>query len=116
MKESRRHGYGSIAVLFVLMTLLLSCQSKGRYVGVYKAELQHREIVLELKENGEGFWRVSAAEPGGSAAEVRFVWYIKRGHLRIDTTAGGVIVGKPHRDTIRIALPGMKTLVFKKSG
>ncbi len=42
-----------MAGLFVLLMLLLSCESKDKYAGVYKAEGQgsakQREIILELK-------------------------------------------------------------------
>ena len=106
-----------MAGLFVLLMLLLSCESRDKYVGVYKAEGQKsaKGIILELKENGDGLWKVSSDEAKGAFVEVPFAWYIKRGDLRVNTKAGGVIVGKIDNDTIQIALPGSKTLIFRKT-
>lgn len=119
MKESRYQGYRWTAALLVLLALLLSCESRDRYVGVYKAEGQGsahaREIILELKENGDGLWKVSSDEAKGTFVEVPLVWYIKHHDLRLNTKAGGVIVGKIHRHKIRITLPGSKTLIFRKT-
>jgi hypothetical protein len=105
-----------MAGLLVLLMLLLSCESKDNYAGVYKAEGQNsaKEIILELKENGDGLWKVSSDEAAGTFVEVPFAWYIKRGDLRVNTRAGGVIVGKIDKHTIRITLPGSKTLTFRK--
>ena len=46
--------------------------------------------------------------------EVRFVWYVKRGELRINTAQGGVIIGKIEKDRIRITLPNSRSLTFTK--
>jgi len=106
-----------MAGLLVLLMLLLSCESRDKYVGVYKAEGQKsaKEIILELKENGDGVWRVSSNEVAGTFVEVPFAWYIKRGDLRVNTKAGGVIVGKIDKDTIQMTLPGPKALTFRKT-
>jgi hypothetical protein len=108
-----------MAGIFVLLMLLLSCESKDKYVGVYKAEGQksakERAIILELKENGDGLWKVSSDEAKGTFVKVPFAWYIKRGDLRVNTKAGGVIIGKIDKDTIQITLPGSKTLIFRKT-
>ena len=117
MKESRYRGCRWTAGLFLLLLLLLSCESKDKYVGVYKAEGQksEKEIILELKGNGDGLWKVGSDEAKGTFVEVPFAWYIKRGDLRVNTKAGGVIVGKIGKDTIQITLPGSKTLIFRKT-
>jgi len=65
------------------------------------------ETILELKANGNGIWRVGDEE-------VPFSWYIKGGGLRVNTRAGGVMVGTIKHDAIHITLPGSKTLSFKK--
>jgi hypothetical protein len=97
--------------LFLLLILLVSCGSKDKLAGVYKAEekdlSKQVETLLELKPNGDGAWKV-----GGE--EVPFSWYIKAGELRINTKGGGVIVGSIDRDTIRMSLPGTKEMAFKK--
>jgi hypothetical protein len=51
----------------------------------------------------------------GTFVEVPFAWYIKRGDLRVNTKAGGVIVGKIDKDTIHMTLPGSKALTFRKT-
>lgn len=104
--------------LFILVLLLLSCESRDKYVGSYKAEnlksVTQSEIVLDLKENGDGMWKVIVHDAKATSVEIPFTWYIKQGDLRINTKAGGVIVGKINTDTIRMILPGPKALVFRK--
>jgi hypothetical protein len=99
----------------VVLMFLLSCDSKDKYVGVYKAEgkepAKQGEIILELKENGDGLWRVGSNEV---FSEVPFAWYIRRGELRVNTKGGGVLVGKMEKDTIQMTLPGSKAMTFKK--
>lgn len=118
MHTSRYHSYGLMVGLCLLLMLLLSCESKDKYVGEYKAAFQDSctqgEIVLELKGNGDGLWRVASDEVAGTFVEVPFVWYIKQGELRVNTRAGGVIVGKIEKDTIQMTLPGSKVMTFKK--
>jgi hypothetical protein len=118
MLTSRFQDYGLMVALCVLLVLLLSCESRDKYVGVYKEACQDScaqgEIVLELKGNGDGLWRVPSDEVAGTFIEVPFVWYIKQGELRVNTRAGGVIVGKIGKDTIQMTLPGYKVMTFKK--
>jgi hypothetical protein len=110
MKKAGYHGW--LAGICVLLMLLVSCESRDQYAGMYKAELnepaKQGEVILELKENGEGVWRVDSGEDS-------FVWYVKRGELRLNTRGGGVIVGKIEKDTIQMTLPGLKVMIFKKS-
>jgi hypothetical protein len=117
-KRSRYQDCRWIAGLFVVLMLLLSCESRDKYVGVYKAvqeSAKQREIILELKENGDGLWRVGTEEAEGTFVEVPFAWYIKRGDLRVNTKAGGVIVGKMGKDTIHLTLPGSKEMTFRRT-
>ena len=99
--------------------LLVSCESRDRYVGVYQAEAtgaaKQEVVILELKANGDGLWRVGSDGVKDASVEVPFAWYIKRGDLRMNTKAGGVIVGKIDKDTIRLTLPGSKTLTFRRT-
>ena len=119
MRRSKYQAYGWIVGLCLFVTVLVSCESRDRYVGIYHAEAKgsakQGEIILELKENGDGVWRVSSDEVAGTFVEVPFAWYIKRGDLRVNTKAGGVIVGKIDKDTIQMALPGSKALTFRKA-
>jgi hypothetical protein len=97
--------------LLPLLILMISCGSKDQYMGAYRAEIKdspkQAETVLELRADGVGIWRV-----GGE--EVPFSWYIKGGELRVNTKAGGVIVGAIDNDVIHIILPGSKKFSFKK--
>ena len=110
---------GWVVGLCMCVMLLVSCESRDKYVGVYRADAtgyaSHVAIILELKANGDGLWRVISDEVNGTPVETPFTWYIKRGDLRMNTRAGGVIVGKIGRDTIRMNLPGYKALTFRKS-
>jgi hypothetical protein len=108
-----------MAGIFVLLMFLLSCESRDKYVGVYQVQVTSSTkqdlIILELKANGDGLWRVSSLKAAGAFAEVPFTWYIKRGDLRVHTRTGGVIVGKIDKNTIQITLPGSRALSFKKT-
>ncbi len=72
-RKSRYKGHGWLLGLCLVVVLLFACESKDKYAGVYKAQdpVKQTEIVLELKENGDGLWR--------GTEEVTFAWYIKRG-------------------------------------
>ena len=100
--------------ILLCLLLLLSCESRERYAGVYKAlpnETVRQEITLELKANGEGVWRVGSKD---ASPEIPVVWYLKHGDIRVNTKEGGVIVGKIGKDTIRMTLPALGRLTFRK--
>jgi hypothetical protein len=109
--ESRFNNRMRLLPLFLLLILMISCGSKDQFIGTYESEAKdspkQAETVLELKANGAGIWRVGDEE-------VPFSWYIKGGALRVNTKAGGVVVGTIENDAIHITLPGSKTLSFKK--
>jgi hypothetical protein len=90
---------------------MISCGSRVEYVGSYVADPKdspkHSETSLELKENGEGIWRVGDEE-------VSFSWDIRRDELRVNTKGGGVIVGSLEKNMIYLTLPGSKRMSFKK--
>jgi hypothetical protein len=97
--------------IFLLLIFVVSCGSKEKLAGVYKAEekdlCKQAETLLELKPNGDGAWKVGDEE-------VPFSWYIKGGELRINTKGGGVIIGSIEKDTISMTLPGARKITFKK--
>ncbi|MBW2091670.1 MAG: hypothetical protein JRI34_06045 [Deltaproteobacteria bacterium] len=99
------------ALLCLLLIFVFSCGSRAKYAGVYKAQdpvtQKESKTYIELKENGEGAWRVEDDEDS-------FSWYIKGGEIRLNTKLGGVLVGKMKDDTLEIALPGGKKIFFKK--
>ena len=102
-----------IGVLLIFATFAISCSSKAEYAGLYKAQdtesKKYTDISIELKENGDGAWRVSDDEES-------FTWYVKGGdELRLNTKLGGVIVGEIQDGTIVIILAGRDKITFKKS-
>ena len=101
------------AVIGLSLLFMLSCASKKEYSGQYEAKgegrLKDSEIVLDLKDDGEGRMRVDDDE-------VTFRWNVKRGQLRLNTKEGGVIVGEIKGDTFIISLPGWKDISFKRKG
>jgi hypothetical protein len=118
----RRSGFqvcGWVVGLCMLAMFLVSCESGDKYMGVYRAEstgtAKQVAVILELRANGDGVWKVISDGATSAPVEVPFTWYIKRGSLRINTKEGGVIVGKIEKDTIRISLPGPKALTFRKT-
>lgn len=110
MKSTSRCGLRLLPFCFLLF-LTLSCGQKDLYVGTYVADAgdtpKRTETTLELKENGVGLWKVGDDE-------VAFSWYMKDDQLRVNTRAGGVIVGSVEKNVIRITLPGSKEMSFKK--
>jgi len=102
-------------LVVLCLLLLLSCEAREQYAGTYKAmpnEMVKQEIMLELKANGEGLWRVGSKDVFTETPEV---WYLKHGDLRVDTKEGGVILGKIEKDTIEMTLPALGPLTFKKT-
>lgn len=95
----------------MLSLLLVACESRGGYVGTYRAELERlskkTEVVMELKANGDGLWKMADEE-------IPFTWYVKSGELRINTKGGGVIVGSATADAIQVILPGTGPMLLKK--
>ena len=120
MRRSGLEVCGWIVGLCMLAILVVSCESGDKYVGIYRAEstgtTRQEAVILELRANGDGAWKVVSDGPkGGAPLEIPFTWYIKGGELRINTKEGGVIVGKVEKDTIRMTLPGPRTLTFRKA-
>lgn len=109
--KSRPDNRMRLLPLCLLLILIISCGSKEKFIGAYKAEAKdspkQTETVLELKGDGDGVWRVGDEE-------VSFSWYIKGGELRVNTKGGGVIVGTIENDAIHMTLPGSKIMSFKK--
>ncbi|UCH08528.1 MAG: hypothetical protein JSV55_06040 [Deltaproteobacteria bacterium] len=99
------------ALLGLLLVFAFSCGSKARYAGLYEARdsesQKPSETYIELKENGEGVWRVKDEENS-------FSWYVKGSEIRMNTKAGGIIVAKIQNDTLEITLPAGKKMSFKK--
>ena len=103
--------------LCLCVTIVASCQSRDRYVGTYRSEGTGPQgaIILELRSNGDGVWKVKSQSGNDAMVEVPVTWYIKRGDLRVNTKSGGVLVGKIDGDKIRMALPGPKAVTFVRA-
>jgi hypothetical protein len=113
-KKSGREKWCWAAMFCLFLTIVASCQSTDRYVGMYQSDTPgpRGAIVLELRSNGDGLWKVRSQGERDAFVEVPITWYIKHGDLRVNTKAGGVIVGKIDGDRIRVTLPGPKTVTF----
>jgi len=87
----------------------VSCTPKTEFAGIYRTNTaaSEKQSELELKEDGEGIWRV------GEDAET-FSWHIKGGESRLNTKKGGVIVAKVLENALEIELAPGKKLTFKK--
>ena len=95
--------------VFFLVVCTFACTSKKEYSGVYRTgetDSQERSE-LELREDGEGYWRLGDDEES-------FSWYPKGDEIRLNTRKGGVIVAKIQGNTLRITLSGGKKLSFTK--
>ena len=97
------------AFVCILLVVAFSCSSKAEYAGIYKTEEAEEEMrsELELKDDGEGYWRVRDNEES-------FSWYPKGDEIRLNTKKGGVIVAKIQGDVLEITLSGGKKFSFKK--
>jgi hypothetical protein len=116
-KKSGREIWYWATAFCLFLTIVASCQSKERYVGTYQSEAPgpRGAIILELRSNGDGLWKVRSQGEKDAVVEVPITWSIKRGDLRVNTKAGGVIVGKIEGDKIRVTLPGPKTVTFARA-
>jgi hypothetical protein len=100
------------AFLCIIVLAAFSCDRRELFSGSYVAEgeenLKTPENVIELKENGQGVWRIADDE-------ATFSWRVTDDEIRLYTKSGGVIIGKMKTgDTLEIALPGSKFRYFKK--
>ena len=96
----------------LMLLLFFSCVQEDIYEGVYKAEGGKTEKYcnsqIELMEKGLAVWTV----PGD---DVSFRWDIKEDEIWLSTKSGGIIIGTIQDRTIRVKLPGTKTVCsFKK--
>lgn len=100
----------SLVCLFLIFTF--SCDSRERYAGTYSAQGEvspkYHQTVIELKENGQGVWRVLDDE-------VSFRWSVNGNEIRLHTKEGGIIIGKIQGDTLEITLPGARAMSFRRS-
>ena len=111
LKLIESHFPARLFSLCLLLLFLFACGSKDRYAGTYKADAadwpKPDEATVELKENGEGTWRVGDEE-------ISFSWDMKESELRVNTRGGGIILGSLKDGVIRITLPNSRTMAFKK--
>ena len=103
------------AACFALLCLFLffvsACTSREKYAGTYAAKTgesqSQQEMVIELKEDGQCSWKKMEEEAS-------FQCSINNGEIRLHTKEGGVILANIDGDTLTIALPNERRMVFKR--
>jgi len=104
--------YLLLAAACLIVLSASSCTSKERYAGTYSIQgevsPERADTVIELKEDGQGFWRTADDE-------VTFRWSLRNHEIRFHTKEGGIIVGKIDNEILEVTLPGGKVLSFKKN-
>jgi len=100
-----------IIFIFFIIIFLIACENRQKYIGLYRAEegkfQQELETTIELKEDGQGVWRVNDDETS-------FSWGLKGNEIRLHTKTGGVIKGVIKNNGIEIILPNSKNIFFAK--
>lgn len=108
----RYRNYLSIVFMSFILIITFSCDKKERYAGIYlpkgEESPEQSETYIELKENGQGIWRIHNDE-------VSMRWSLKDNEIRLHTKAGGIVIGKIQGEAIEITLPGRSITYFKKS-
>lgn len=96
-------------ILCTILLILAACApSKDTVAGKYTAQSPDTEVVLTLDKKGKGTWSTDMDE-------IQFKWSIRKdGKLWLHTKEGGVIQGTIEEDTIKLTLPGVDALVFKR--
>ena len=101
------------AFLCLLVVGAASCDRKERYAGIYRElgdeSQKPAENYIELKENGQGVWRVSDDE-------APFSWRVTNNGIRLYTKSGGVIIVTiKDKNLLEISFPGSKSRHYKKA-
>ena len=104
----RKIGYFLVCLVLIL---IISCAREEKFVGTYRSTEKNppefSDVLVELKEGGEGIrW--------AHGEEVSFEWQVKGNEIRIHTKAGGIIVAKMRHDILEVSLPGPKIVYLKK--
>jgi hypothetical protein len=105
-------GAACIVSVCLFFFFVSACTSREKYAGTYStitgASKSQQEIVIELKENGQGSWRKGEEEAS-------FQWSINKSEIRLHTKEGGVILGNIQGDALTIELPNERRMIFKRS-
>ena len=112
MTRTGLRGAAYLVLMSLLVFLASTCTSRDKYAGTYlaktgEAKSQH-EVVIELKENGQGSW-IKRGE------ETSFHWSIDKNEIRLHTKEGGVILANIQGDTLTILLPNERRMIFERS-
>ena len=88
-----------------------ACDNRQKYIGLYRASeggfQQESETTIELKDDGQGVWRLEDDEAS-------FSWGLKGNEIRLHTKTGGVIKGIIKNNGIEIIIPNSKNIFFTK--
>lgn len=95
----------------LVLMIMFACARDANVVGIYgsteKSPPEFSDIRVEFKDGGEGIRRFRGEE-------THFEWQVKGNEVRIQTKAGGIIVGKIQKGEIAFSLPGPKIVYLKK--
>jgi len=103
-----------ISLLFVCFLVLVinGCTRQEQYAGLYILDEGTADIKvvteLELKDNGQGFWR-------NPDEEVSFRWSARGHEIRLHMKEGGILTGTVGKNILELQLPGKQIVVFRKS-
>jgi hypothetical protein len=112
MGRTGLRGTACFVSLCLFFFVVSACTSREKHAATYSTipgeSERQQEIVIELKENGQGSWRKGEEEAS-------FTWSINKSEIRLHTKEGGVILGNIRGDTLTIALPNERRIVFKRN-
>lgn len=93
------------------MMVLMQCSQHEKMVGKYQSvpdrSNNQKKVILELHPGGKGLWSIETDN-------APFRWKINQNKISLHTRSGGVIEGSIHDGAIRIGLPGMGDILFKR--
>lgn len=99
-----------VLALFAFMALV-QCSQHEKMVGKYKSvgngSSDRSLVTLDLQSGGKGLWSIETDN-------APFRWNLNQDKIRLHTRTGGVIEGTVDNGTIRIELPGMGDILFKR--
>lgn len=93
------------------LAFLVHCSQHDTVVGKYQSVSNGRsdqsQVILELQSDGKGLWSMETDNAS-------FRWKLNQNKISLHTRTGGVIEGTYDEGTIRIDLPGMGDILFKR--
>lgn len=98
-------------MIWLALALCLSCASGAELAGSYEARHESPGgavvAVMVLGDDGSGKWEI-----GGEV--LPFSWSAETGGLRVHTRDGAVVVGAVEGGDVRLDVPGVGKLLFRR--